>query len=704
MTNKEKINGLCSQIENKEKEVADYAKYVNPNFINELRKLKENFAKNAKSKESEGRLLKIGVIGQIKRGKSSFLNALLFNGDDVLPKAATPMTAALTKIRYSENISAKIEFYTAKDWEEIEVPAKAAKELLRNPDCGEISEEDKVCLEIYEDAIQTGIINEIGCCDKVLTGLKKPADLLSKLEDYVGANGKYTPIVKSTELNVNIEELKGIEIVDTPGTNDPVISRGRKTKDFIGECDAVFFLTLCPQFLDSSDMSLLAQNIPNNGIENIFLVGTLFDSVMLEEHEKSKTIQNLIGRLQRGYKARAIEQAKLARTNNYDSSFCSALEDASNDFFCISSMAFNIATHFDNLSKEEYFNLTNLNKMYSDFNFSKGDLFSISNISMANDKLKFARNNKDKIISKGVDKLITGATTGYESCIEKKLKEVKEDYETFANNDIADLDAKQNAINKSIDKGKIKVKNVFDEYTVKIEKDFSDVKYDIKQAANSAGRVETENKSEQGTEEYHVEPPWWKFWSDGSYRTRTVTVNYKSASVHNAIQKLEDFVLSSEKQIQHKVKTIIDIETFRKKMLKTVSGLFDTSDDDFDPQDILQALNTAVNRITIPNIDIDCAAHIQTVRKKFIAGDVRDSQINELISEQQRVIKLILGDINSEVSEQMNKIISKLSEVNSTFLPDLLKTFNDKLEVMKKDKENQDKVIAEYNAIIQILS
>ena len=45
--------------------------------------------------------LTIGVIGQMKCGKSTFLNAFIFE-NDVLPAATTPMTAALSVITYGE--------------------------------------------------------------------------------------------------------------------------------------------------------------------------------------------------------------------------------------------------------------------------------------------------------------------------------------------------------------------------------------------------------------------------------------------------------------------------------------------------------------------------------------------------------------------------------------------------------------------------
>ena len=59
--------------------------------------------KNKETGEKEG-VLRIGIVGQVKAGKSSFINALLFDGNDILPKASTPMTAALTVIKYSEKL------------------------------------------------------------------------------------------------------------------------------------------------------------------------------------------------------------------------------------------------------------------------------------------------------------------------------------------------------------------------------------------------------------------------------------------------------------------------------------------------------------------------------------------------------------------------------------------------------------------------
>ena len=67
-----------------------------------LEKLISNFRLKVGDFFRQERKLNIGVVGQVKAGKSSFLNTLLFDGQEILPKASTPKTATLTKMEYAE--------------------------------------------------------------------------------------------------------------------------------------------------------------------------------------------------------------------------------------------------------------------------------------------------------------------------------------------------------------------------------------------------------------------------------------------------------------------------------------------------------------------------------------------------------------------------------------------------------------------------
>lgn len=79
----------------------------------------EELEKTLKEMQAEDRDLKVGIIGCVKAGKSSLLNALIFEGVEVLPKAATPMTASLTILKYANTLSAEVEFYSPKDIAEL---------------------------------------------------------------------------------------------------------------------------------------------------------------------------------------------------------------------------------------------------------------------------------------------------------------------------------------------------------------------------------------------------------------------------------------------------------------------------------------------------------------------------------------------------------------------------------------------------------
>ena len=201
----------------------------------------------------ENDALTIAVIGQMKSGKSTFLNAFLFK-DNVLPAASTPMTAALSIITYGEKEEVIAEFYSAEEWEEVE-----QKALL---DENEI--DIKAAKEIKEKA--SGLGEQIN----TLLGKSKSASL-SELQNYVGADGKYTPITKSVMIKIPDIRLKGVRIVDTPGFNDPVISREEKTKTFLKEADVVILLMYAGRAFDESDRDILFEKVKNVGVGKIII-------------------------------------------------------------------------------------------------------------------------------------------------------------------------------------------------------------------------------------------------------------------------------------------------------------------------------------------------------------------------------------------------------------------------------------------------
>lgn len=206
-------------------------------------------------------ILTIGVIGQMKCGKSTFLNSFVFE-DMVLPAATTPMTAALSVITYGEQKKVVAEFYTNDEWEEQK--AQAARSL--DDVAGDTMAESKIkaAKELVSKASRLGsnLRDYLG---------KTKEDSFENLIEYVGADGKYVSITKSVKIYYPKEYLKGVEIVDTPGFNDPIVSREERTKEFLKKADVVLMMLYAGRPFDATDRDIIFKNVSQCGIGKVLI-------------------------------------------------------------------------------------------------------------------------------------------------------------------------------------------------------------------------------------------------------------------------------------------------------------------------------------------------------------------------------------------------------------------------------------------------
>lgn len=266
--------------------------------VREIQEIYEDFKSGGDALIKEGDVLKIGVVGQVKAGKSSFLNSLFFDGESVLPKASTPMTAGLTILEYSDRNEFEVEYYTEPEWEEFKRQAEAyaeiEKEVRGNKD-NQGAPESFIIKEIKSrtsDVMQSANELVTRCGRMAKSKIGKPAevvsfngkrDLQSILNQYVGAEGEYTSVVKMLTLKLNDARLKGVRIVDTPGVNDPIVSRENRTKEFLHSCHGVFFLSYSSRFFDSVDVNFMNSRIGNQGVGTVLMLASKYDDVLQDQ-------------------------------------------------------------------------------------------------------------------------------------------------------------------------------------------------------------------------------------------------------------------------------------------------------------------------------------------------------------------------------------------------------------------------------------
>jgi predicted GTPase len=207
----------------------------------------------------------IGITGVMNAGKSTMLNALM--GKEILGSAVVPETANLTIVKHNEKENAKVFYWNKKEWSKIE---SSARELESMRDY--VNETNKIFGGELNSYIQ-----EESRFDEVD---------INDLSSYTSAeaSGKKCNLVKYVELGSNLDFLSdGIEIVDTPGLDDPVIQREEITKEYINQCDMMLHLMNVSQSATLKDVEFIIDALLYQNISKLLVVITRADTVSKEQ-------------------------------------------------------------------------------------------------------------------------------------------------------------------------------------------------------------------------------------------------------------------------------------------------------------------------------------------------------------------------------------------------------------------------------------
>ncbi|WP_187216888.1 dynamin-like GTPase family protein [Helicobacter pylori] len=467
----------------------------------------EELEKTLKEMQAEDRDLKVGIIGRVKAGKSSLLNALIFEGVEVLPKAATPMTASLTILKYAQNLSAEVEFYSPKDIAELENEheryvrefnriveeevkkqkekqslANRAKEGVRNlgnkfsrnkspeaaPKERVLSDEEivKRAERIAKDTLKGDekLVSSHDQYEKIkksgLTDTEKldPCiqansleELNQKLLQFVGANGKYMPYTKAVQISLNNPNLKDLEVIDTPGVNDPIASREERTKALLKDCDVVFIVSPSNQFLTDSDMDLFDRVSHKEGLQEIYFVASQADSAVGSKSEVEKSGQHLPTAFENAQKALSSQLNNIMEKliQNYPNQREIFEKAIKNGVILTSGVCFSMYKDFKNQASwernqktEEYHNaLRNLKDSYPDAfssdDKSKESLLFLSNMGAIEERLKKAAKEKEKIMSQKLQGYAESQANNLHAFIAQLLQDLEEEKKRVKNADIS---------------------------------------------------------------------------------------------------------------------------------------------------------------------------------------------------------------------------------------------------------------------------
>lgn len=214
---------------------------------------------------------KVAVIGQVKAGKSTFLNAFL-RQHEFLPSDINPWTSVVTNIRINmpnDPVSgARFEFFDETDWQEIVAGGSRIRQLTEQLLPGFDTELLRKQSEEMRDRAQ----RRLGKHYQTLLGSHHDYDFLSPdlLKRYVCAGpgsdeglttealGRYAALTKVANVYMRLPEFQVPTIItDTPGVNDPFLVRDEFTCRSLDKSDVFVMVLSAHQPLTDVDIALI---------------------------------------------------------------------------------------------------------------------------------------------------------------------------------------------------------------------------------------------------------------------------------------------------------------------------------------------------------------------------------------------------------------------------------------------------------------
>ncbi len=221
--------------------------------------------------EFSSQTCRVAVIGQMKAGKSAFINALIGRGD-LLPSDVNPWTTVVTRLHFGDidlpSESAEFNFFEEHDWQRIAEGGGKLRELVERFLPG--FEEGRLARQLAEmraraeqrlggefhqllgrshwyDNVTSDVIRKYVCAGEIWN-------------DDVGASeiGRFSDITEAADVYLKpFPFAYPTALIDTPGTNDPFFVRDEITCQNLDSADIFIVVLHAQQALSMTDLGLL---------------------------------------------------------------------------------------------------------------------------------------------------------------------------------------------------------------------------------------------------------------------------------------------------------------------------------------------------------------------------------------------------------------------------------------------------------------
>lgn len=570
----------------------------------------------------------------------------------------------------------------------MELKEKARKSALQ--ELKGVQESIYACYQQYQQISQSQVSASEREANKDFQG--SLSEIRAKLKDYVGSSGKFMPFTKSITLRLDNEFLKDVQIIDTPGLNDPVPSRSARTNEILRECDAVLVLSPAGQFMDQNDVILVRKLA--GSVARIFVIASKGDSELYgSEKDKNGGILNAVfegiqNTLERS-KNNALQKADVE--NNV---LQRALKEKM--IVCAGICAGIVAKRGENLDEMEIHTLNRLKEEYpNDFQGEKmwENLSKLANIEALNAVFAELKKDKELILQERISGFLQSNDKALNAYKEALQDRVRQRIDALQKVDIDGLKARASALQEVKERGESVLDSEWNELCVKFCFDIRDILKD--KQTEFFENLENEAESKQGD---FIKTTGWIF-KDKHY-LKKVNANAVINAIEKTCERLEN-LLNDE--------TARAIQAWREKMPSTLLKALreEISDEFIDGFVFKKCLRDIFNKITYPSIKYSSKIPYSISGMSGILEDNVEGGYACVEAKYEHPATHFINEVSNftrrfkqEVREDIDKLANELSSVFAFgFGKDMFQSISDEIQSLQKDLASKALKLDEYKTL-----
>ncbi len=545
-------------------------------------------------------------------------------------------------------------------------------------------------------------------------------ELNQKLYQFVGKEGKFMPYTKAVQISLNNPNLKDLEVIDTPGVNDPIASREERTKALLKDCDVVFIISPSGQFLTDSDMDLFDRVSNKEGLQEIYFVASQADSAVGSMSEVEKSNQHLPTAFENAQKALSSQLNNIMEKliENYPNQREIFEKAIKNGVILASGVCFSMHKDFNNQASwernkktEEYHNaLRNLRDFYPDA-FSSDDkteesLLFLSNMSAIEERLKKAAQRKEKIISQKLQDYAQSQANNLHKFIAQLLQDLEDEKKRVKNADISAIKEQIEAYEKLSGNIKIGFNEAYEEFILHF---INNIRVGLEETLKKAIRTASASAREEEEEEHYIErvkqggvlgslKRIFLSWADddaGYDEVLRTRATIKAGAVLDYLTEMHERCESALNDSADSFKVV-----FRKELYaKVFSQLREIiSDDLIDEVAFQKSVMAVLDSIEFKEFDYTDKLPGE-IRGK--TGNLKGDEANAFIQSVEMHVRNFKAETREDVKGYIQGLREDLEKQN--FASDTLKKLKENMQNLHNQVQNKEQSIAQLDAQIKAL-